>query len=247
MLLRSISKHVKQQNWFAVGLDFIIVIAGILIAFQITNWNEARLERAKQDVYLERLHNDFSGIRARLGTHLDHYQDAIEGSDYVLSLVSADNSEITAINVDDDRLLKSVVAFNAARVPPGAPATYNEMVSEGKLSGVCPTQLRDKLAEYDRLLSIVQEVSRGIVNRSFLQEPIIYRHVKILSIMDAGDLSGIGFELISYDLESMRSDKELAVAVLLLRQDAMNSLGQRRFQMELIDQIIEMLDAELAA
>ena len=85
MLLRSISKHVKEQNWFAVGLDFIIVIAGILIAFQITNWNETRQERAKQDVYLERLHNDFSGIRARLGTHLDHYQDAIEGSDYVLS------------------------------------------------------------------------------------------------------------------------------------------------------------------
>jgi hypothetical protein len=247
MLLGSISKHVKEQNWFAVGLDFIIVIAGILIAFQITNWNETRKERAKQDVYLERLHNDFSGIRARLGTHLDHYQDAIEGSDYVLSLISADNADITAINVDDDRLLKSVVAFNSARIPPGAPATYNEMVSEGQLSGVRPIQLRDKLAEYDQLLGIVQEVSRIVVNRSILQEPIIYRHFKILSIMEAGDLSGIGFELISYDLESMRSDKELAVAVLSLRQDAMNSLGQRRFQMELIDQIIEMLDTELAA
>lgn len=246
MLLRSLTKHVKDQNWFAVGLDFFIVIAGILIAFQITNWNEARQERAKQDVYLERLHNDFGGIRARLGLHLEHYQDAIEGADYVLSLISADNADITEVNVDDDRLLKGVEALNAARVPPGAPATYNEMVSEGQLSGVRPTQLRDKLAEYDRLLGIVQEISRIVVNRSFLQEPIIYRHIRMLSAMDAGDLSGIGFELISYDLQGMQSDKEFTVAVLSLRQDAMNSLGQRRFQMELIDQIIEMLEGELA-
>ena len=36
MILRRITKHVKDQNWFAVALDFFIVIAGILIAFQIT-------------------------------------------------------------------------------------------------------------------------------------------------------------------------------------------------------------------
>jgi hypothetical protein len=47
MLLRSITKHVKDQNWFAVALDFLIVLAGILIAFQITNWNEDRNDRAE--------------------------------------------------------------------------------------------------------------------------------------------------------------------------------------------------------
>lgn len=52
MLLRRITQHVKDQNWFAVGIDFVIVVVGILIAFQITNWNEAReaqsnLERAE--------------------------------------------------------------------------------------------------------------------------------------------------------------------------------------------------------
>ena len=36
MILRRITKHVKDHNWFAVALDFFIVIAGILIAFQIT-------------------------------------------------------------------------------------------------------------------------------------------------------------------------------------------------------------------
>ena len=47
MILRRITKHVKDQNWFAVGLDFFIVLAGILIAFQITNWSESQSERAE--------------------------------------------------------------------------------------------------------------------------------------------------------------------------------------------------------
>ncbi|MFT6732416.1 MAG: hypothetical protein ACJAS9_000596 [Polaribacter sp.] len=42
MLLRSVTKHVKDQNWFAVVLDFVMVVAGILIAFQITNWSAAQ-------------------------------------------------------------------------------------------------------------------------------------------------------------------------------------------------------------
>ncbi|NNE56507.1 MAG: hypothetical protein HKN36_00205 [Hellea sp.] len=40
MLLRRITKHVKDQNWFAVFLDFFIVVAGILIAFQINAWSD---------------------------------------------------------------------------------------------------------------------------------------------------------------------------------------------------------------
>ena len=47
MILRRISKHVKDQNWFAVGIDFFIVLAGILIAFRITNWSQDQTERAE--------------------------------------------------------------------------------------------------------------------------------------------------------------------------------------------------------
>jgi len=55
MRLRKVSKHVKEQNWFAVGLDFLIVVCGILIAFQITTWNEARQDRRSEQRYLAEL------------------------------------------------------------------------------------------------------------------------------------------------------------------------------------------------
>ena len=55
MLLRSITKHVKDQNWFAVALDFFIVVAGILIAFQITNWNEGRQDAKNRELIIDAL------------------------------------------------------------------------------------------------------------------------------------------------------------------------------------------------
>lgn len=60
MLLRRITKHVREQNWFAVFLDFFIVVVGILIAFQITNWSEARNDGQLREFYLERLQSDLS-------------------------------------------------------------------------------------------------------------------------------------------------------------------------------------------
>lgn len=42
MRLRRGTKHVKAQNWLTGVLDFLIVVAGILIAFQITSWDEPR-------------------------------------------------------------------------------------------------------------------------------------------------------------------------------------------------------------
>jgi len=42
MIPRRIRENVNAQNWFAVGLDFLIVVVGILLAFQITEWAAIR-------------------------------------------------------------------------------------------------------------------------------------------------------------------------------------------------------------
>ena len=60
MLLRSVTKHVKDQNWFAVFLDFFIVVAGILIAIQITEWYEAQSNKVGLTGSLERLDKEVS-------------------------------------------------------------------------------------------------------------------------------------------------------------------------------------------
>ena len=58
MILRRIIDHVKTQNWTAVGIDFVIVVVGVFIGIQVSNWNDARAdERAYQDA-MKRLVED---------------------------------------------------------------------------------------------------------------------------------------------------------------------------------------------
>ncbi len=58
MLLRRITDHVKEQNWFAVVIDFAIVVFGILLAFQITEWNQDLEDKGLEREYLVRISRD---------------------------------------------------------------------------------------------------------------------------------------------------------------------------------------------
>lgn len=53
MLLRRINEDVKNQNWIAIGIDFVIVVVGVFIGIQVSNWNE-RLEFEKREEALMR-------------------------------------------------------------------------------------------------------------------------------------------------------------------------------------------------
>ena len=63
MLLRRITKHVKSQNWFAVCIDFLIVVVGGFIGIQVNNWNQFNIDRQDEAVLLLDLHADVVSVQ----------------------------------------------------------------------------------------------------------------------------------------------------------------------------------------
>ena len=55
MILSRISKAIREQNWLAVGIEFVIVILGVVIGFQISAWKTEREAAARVDLALVRL------------------------------------------------------------------------------------------------------------------------------------------------------------------------------------------------
>ena len=66
MLLRRITKHVTDQNWFAVFLDFVIVVVGVFIGIQVANWNEERQQKQTTKHYIERLVDELNENKRRV-------------------------------------------------------------------------------------------------------------------------------------------------------------------------------------
>ena len=63
MLLRRITKHVTEQNWFAVFVDFFIVVVGVFIGIQVSNWNQLNIDRKDEAVLLQDLHADVVSVQ----------------------------------------------------------------------------------------------------------------------------------------------------------------------------------------
>lgn len=85
MLFRRVKDHIEKENWFAVFIDFLIVVLGIFIGFQITEWNSNRadaqeyaraVERFKAEVqnnidYLNRAEDEFLPYFESVETAID--------------------------------------------------------------------------------------------------------------------------------------------------------------------------------
>lgn len=84
MILRRITQHVKDQNWFAVALDFFIVVVGILIAFQITNWSEARGEHHREAQILREIGTDLQADIFEYSRTLSFSLDKISALNHIL-------------------------------------------------------------------------------------------------------------------------------------------------------------------
>ena len=58
MIPRRVYEHVTTHNWFAVAIDFIIVVVGVFVGLQAQEWNAARQDRSREAVYLASIARD---------------------------------------------------------------------------------------------------------------------------------------------------------------------------------------------
>lgn len=58
MILRRIGQNAQDQNWLAVGIEIVIVVVGVFIGIQVSNWNEARIEWQRETTLLRELQDE---------------------------------------------------------------------------------------------------------------------------------------------------------------------------------------------
>ena len=72
-ILGRLAEAVRQQNWFAVALELVIVVAGVVIGFQVTAWGQARTARDTEARSLREIRDalarDLKDVRFNIGYH----------------------------------------------------------------------------------------------------------------------------------------------------------------------------------
>ena len=127
MLLRSVTQHVKDQNWFAVGVDFVIVVIGVYIGIQVSNWNEERIEVQRGEYFSNRLLEDMQLELSIFEGEAEYYSTVYDYAKRAIELVDVDDPAF------DNEFVVS--AYNASQYFYGEPAraTYDELIATGNL------------------------------------------------------------------------------------------------------------------
>ncbi len=101
MLLRRVTQHVKDQNWFAVFVDLLIVVVGVYIGIQVANWNAERQNQKEQLSYLELLHTELAPRIENYERFFESLEEVGNNERFVVETLRSgklDNSETTRFN-----------------------------------------------------------------------------------------------------------------------------------------------------
>jgi len=207
MLLRKITKHVTDQNWFAVFLDFIIVVVGILIAFQITKWNEQRVESADTVQVLQRLKQDFNNILTYADRGLAMHADNVTSAARLINGVRSKQFNEETLHTD-------IIAVTDAFTPVGPSSTYKELVAAGRLSLIRNNPLLQELKLYDDYITIVNDNYSELFHQlSSVRTLLLSAQTMKISETATIDFNSDGSDIKSIDRELMINNSEIHTAL----------------------------------
>jgi hypothetical protein len=129
MILRRIKAHVEKENWFAVGIDFCIVVLGVFIGLQVANWNTQRSDANRGQDYLQRLAEDMVMNRQNLQGRRSTF---LEQLDYGTYAIEANGAPVTDANAW--AIVRAYFQASHAFTLTLQRGTYDEIISSGDLA-----------------------------------------------------------------------------------------------------------------
>ncbi len=163
MILRSITKHVKDQNWFAVGLDFIIVVVGIFVGLQVSAWNDARGERQAEITASVALHEDIVSTVSELQRTIDLTAASNTSLRVLAEYADGQHDDLSLAQIDRH------ILFGVYRIPGFSPnmVTYNELTNTGRLDLISNNELRKRLQELASEIATLRITGDGIEKMAY--------------------------------------------------------------------------------
>lgn len=77
MILQTLSKSLKEQNWTAIWIEFFLLVAGVFLGIRAANWNEQRTIDRQAKVFTERLREDLRVEAWRFAALNSYYEDVV--------------------------------------------------------------------------------------------------------------------------------------------------------------------------
>jgi hypothetical protein len=164
----------REQNWTAIAVEFLVVAFGVFLGLQASNWNADLTDRRREAVVLQQIAEDLVQDRRELAAGRRIAMQRIAAANYVLE--QATGEPLTALNVTN--AFDSAPGFVSLAVPATPPladsareALWSAIVSAYHPSVALPAF--DSLVSSGRLDilrddALVREIQQYRLNAAYL-------------------------------------------------------------------------------
>ena len=141
MILRRLTENLKQQNWTAIWIEFVLLVAGVFLGIQVSNWNAAQADARLGRDYVQRLTRD---LREDLGAV------RAQSAYYAAVLQSVRDTDALLRAADPDPRALVVNAYRATEITdiPPVRATWDQIVASGHLGLLPAGAVESGLSQY---------------------------------------------------------------------------------------------------
>lgn len=162
MSIMKLAARLRHHDWMAAVIELVIVVVGILVALQVSNWNQDRLDRARGDGYYRRIQADLAVDRANIDETKAFWASV---SKYGFDAMAAAQ---TGQRVDGSNWKTVLAYYQASQLFPFQleDTTFMEMRDSGDLALIGDEAVRAHLTRYHRLSG------NGITARILQHEPV---------------------------------------------------------------------------
>jgi hypothetical protein len=240
MILRRFSQALKEQNWTAICIEFVLLVLGVFLGIQVANWNNERLERIEE--------------RQSLGLLLSEVEQNLAYAQYVIDNAEARRTDFEAALAMFEQYPQgtgnpSVGLVNMTKYRASTPisVTFDDLRSSGKLSKIRNDALRVKLSVYESLILYNERMRADYAARAPDLMSMISPYASFRYDPAQGDTSNdreVGYD-IAVDWQAAGKDKLLVNSVIRLMGDQ-SAYHKRRFLFrETTKELCEALAKEL--
>ncbi|HSE13242.1 MAG TPA: DUF6090 family protein [Rudaea sp.] len=159
MITKRVIEHMKQQQWTAVVIEIAIVVLGVFIGIQVSNWNEDRENDRKAAVFTERLKADLREEDWRYQLMITYNRQVLENAERAVDALDG------TAPLPEEALLVS--AYRATQYKQGLRrrTTYDELISTGAIGLIRDQSLRDTAMRNYNSATIDSLINDGIHSR----------------------------------------------------------------------------------
>jgi hypothetical protein len=156
MRARRVVEHLESQNWVAIAIELVIVVLGVFIGIQVSNWNEKLATDRTAARFTEDLIADLREEDWGYQLLISYNREVLKNAEQAVNALEGTSS------LTDEALLVSAYRATQYKQRLRRRSTYDELISTGKIGLIRDRALRDAAMRIYNVAAIDNLIREGM-------------------------------------------------------------------------------------